>query len=127
MRHRALYIPLPVLAVFCILATGSCTTVSPPRTSGAATSESLSMTATCRAVDSQARTLDVVTGVGMALRLVRFRMSPECRIKAAAGVPVEAGNLKPGEIIRIRYQEKPDHKLAESIEALPAEAGGGAR
>ncbi len=94
------------------------TSSSSVRTSGQAPSaETPSMTATVGAVDTKARTLEMITGVGHALRLVRMQVEPTCHI-LVAGAPSQLGDLKRGNIILIQYRRTAERNLAEHIETF---------
>ena len=85
-----------------------------------------SLTATIRGVDAGARKVEVLTGVGHALRLVAMEVEPSCDIKVdGASVPLQ--DLKPGQIVRIRYRHADGGKAAQLIETLPKGAEGGGR
>ena len=113
------------LGLISLLAGTACTIVPSPRPSRAAAAPD-TLTATCHAVDLKARTLAVVTGVGFALREERFRVDPGCEIRVR-GASAQLPDLKPGEIVRIRYRRQADGNVAESIECLHAAEPGSAR
>ena len=80
-----------------------------------------------RAVDVRGRTIEVTTGVGMALRVVRLRVPADTRI-TAAGAPLAFALLKPGDIIRVSFGSRPGGSVAYRIERvgrLEATPGGG--
>jgi uncharacterized protein (DUF58 family) len=61
--------------------------------------------------------LDVVTGVGMALRIVRVAAPPSARIVSGdAGVPLSA--LKRGDIVRMRCRLSGEQLVADHIEKV---------
>jgi hypothetical protein len=70
-----------------------------------------------RAVDARARTMEVTTGVGMALRVVRLRVPPETRI-TAAGAPLAFALLRPGDIIRVSFGWRAGGSVAYAIERI---------
>lgn len=90
------------------------------------------MTGTVRAVDTKARTLDVITGVGHAVRLVRMRVAPACKIEVA-GAAAPLGSVKPGHVVRIEYlaapagPKTPSGVEAQAIATLPVDGMGGTR
>ena len=100
---------------------GSLAFAQPPPP-GAATATTL--TATVRAVDAQGRTLQVVTGVGLALRVVKFSWNEETQVKVA-GTPAAASALKPGDVVRVDYTRSESGNLAKTIETPPARTEGG--
>jgi len=76
-----------------------------------------SVTGTVRTVDLTARTLEVITGVGHALRLVQMQVSPEGRI-SVEGATGQLGDLRRGDVIRVEYRETPQGNVAERIETV---------
>lgn len=81
-------------------------------------------TATLCAVNAGARTVDVITGIGHALRIVRFQTGEACLIKVGGAVAA-MGDLKIGVIVRIHYRSTAGQELAESIETLSPKGQGG--
>jgi hypothetical protein len=80
-----------------------------------------------RVVDVRARTIEVTTSVGMALRVVRLRVPPQTRI-TAGGAPLAFAQLKPGDIIRVSFGSRPSGSVAYAIERvgrMEAMRGGG--
>jgi methenyltetrahydromethanopterin cyclohydrolase len=94
---------------------------SPPSGSAAP-----ALTATVRSVDAQARTLEVVTGVGHALRVVKFAFDERTEVKSAAGT-ASLAQLKPGDLIRVGYTKDAGVNTAKTIEVLPRPDARGAR
>ncbi len=91
---------------------------------GAATATTL--TATVVSVDAPAHTVEVVTGVGLALRVVKLSWNEDTRIKVA-GVAAPVSALKPGNVVRVDYTKSESGNLAKTIETLPAGVAGGGR
>ena len=111
------------LAALGLALTGAATGTCAPQPPGTAAD---SLTATIRNVDADAHTLAVLTGVGHALRLVAMEVEPICDIKVdGASAPLQ--DLKPGQIVRIRYRKADGGKAAQTIETLPTGAEGGGR
>ncbi len=82
---------------------------------------SATLTATVRSVDAQARTLQVVTGVGYALRVVKISWKEAPMVKAAtAGGGMS--QLKQGDLVRVEYAKAPEGNVVMSIELLPSPA-----
>ena len=87
---------------------------------------------TVRAVDAKTKTLEVITGVGHALRLYTMEVAPACEIEVA-GATADLASLNPGTVVRIQYMslpaepERPAQRMAMAIETLPSEDHGGAR
>jgi len=92
------------------------------------------LTATLRSVDADARQVEVLTGVGHALRVVTIRVEPECVIRVD-GAPAPLGALEPGRIVRIAYRQAAAGdasgpaaaRVAGTIETLPKPASGAGR
>ena len=86
--------------------------------------------ATVCAVDAKALTIELVTGVGHALRVIHVSVAAECEIRGA-GTPGRLDNLHAGNIVRVRAESAPTsaaaHWVAVSIECLPGEGMGAAR
>ncbi|HSD27355.1 MAG TPA: hypothetical protein VLL75_08620 [Vicinamibacteria bacterium] len=106
---------------------GSAAQAQPARAPG-------TLTATLRSVDADARQVDVLTGVGHALRVVTVRVEPECVIRVD-GAPAPLGALTPGRIVRIAYRQATAGdvsgaaaaRVARTIETLPKPAPGAGR
>jgi len=87
---------------------------------------------TVRAVDGKTRTLEVIAGVGHALRLYSMKVAPACQIEVAGEV-ADLGSLKRGTVVRIRYMSLPAgpstaaRRMATAIETLRSEDNAGAR
>jgi len=74
-----------------------------------------------RAVDTRARTLEVTTGVGLALRVVRLQVPAAVPItdrKGALGAPINLAELKPGDVIRVSFGSRPTGFVAYTIERV---------
>lgn len=59
-----------------------------------------------RIVDVRGRAIEVTTGVGFALRVVRLQVPAEARVSAAGaggGAALPLGQLRPGDIVRVSY------------------------
>jgi hypothetical protein len=95
-------------------------TPSPTPISAAATPGGIrTVTATVRSVDESARTVDLLTGVGHALRMVRVSVPEDCQIRVKAAV---AGlrDVKPGHICRVQFRRTGTRNVAERIEVQGA-------
>jgi hypothetical protein len=64
------------------------------------------MAGTVQAVDAPGRTLDVVTSVGHAVRVVRMQVAGDCEIDVPGSSPILA-SVKPGAFVRIEYVAPP--------------------
>ena len=74
-----------------------------------------------RAVDVRARTLEVTTGVGYALRVVRMQVPASVPItdrKTGQGEPIKLAELKPGDVIRASFGGRPTGFVAYTIERV---------
>jgi len=74
-----------------------------------------------RAVDVRAHTLEVTTGVGFALRVVRLQVPATVPItdrKAGQGAPLKLAELKPGDVIRVAFGGRPTGFVAYTIERV---------
>jgi len=96
------------------------------RTSSPSEPAPASLTATCRFADHEHRIVIVVTGVGLALREVRFTVAGGCRITVAEA-PGGLQDLQPGAILRIGYRTAGDDRVAEAIDVLPKAGSEGRR
>ena len=103
--------------MICLLVVVYNAPVSSSPTPQAAPLQAQGLTATVGAVDTKARTLEMITGVGHALWLVRMQVEPTCHI-LVAGAPAQLGDLKRGNIILIQYRRTAERNLAEHIETL---------
>lgn len=57
-----------------------------------------------RVVDVRARAIEVTTGVGLALRVMRLQVPTDTRVSAAGAEGVlPLGQLRPGDIVRVSY------------------------
>jgi hypothetical protein len=105
-----IYFLLPLVGLFS-------TALSPLPSSQSPSTAASSITATVAAVDTKARTLVVITGVGHALEVGRMQVPPPCKI-TVAGAPSQLGDLKRGNIVRIQYRKTADRNAAETIETI---------
>jgi hypothetical protein len=76
-----------------------------------------------RVVDVRGRALEVTTGVGMALRVVRIQVPAEVRV-TARGAALSLGQLAPGDIVRVSYGGRSGGFLAYTIERVGRMATG---
>jgi|GEM_PF-5842453 len=84
---------------------------------------------TVRAVDPKAHTIEVITGVGHAFRLVRVEIAPDAEIRDR-GAPSGLADIQRGRIVRIQYMTAAPLRLQPvviSIDALAKEETGGVR
>ncbi|PYO91036.1 MAG: hypothetical protein DMD58_05600 [Gemmatimonadetes bacterium] len=74
-----------------------------------------------RRVNTRARTLEVTTGVGFALRVVRLQVPAAIPItdrKGTQGAPINLAALKPGDVIRVSFGGRPTGFVAYTIERI---------
>lgn len=128
MRRRAMRTPLgvhviPLLVVFGTFAEGFAVARPGDVTSFPAAQDTL--VGTVRAVDYDTQTVEVLTGVGLAVRVVRVLVYP--------GVPVSMegqerplADLRRGQIVRVVYRVTVEGKVATSLEVVPRTDAGGA-
>jgi hypothetical protein len=103
-------------AVF--LAGGGASAIQQPRATADGPTPSIALTATVRSVDPPGRTLEIVTGVGLALRIVRLAWKETITVKAAnAGVGI--AQLKPGDFVHVEYAKTSAGNIVKTIELLP--------
>lgn len=74
-----------------------------------------------RAVDVRARTLEVTSGVGFALKVVRLQVPPDVPItdrQDATPDRMTLGELKPGDVVRATFGARPTGFVAYTIERV---------
>ena len=72
-----------------------------------------------RVVDLSSRTLEVTTGVGFALRVVRLAVPAGIPVTdEAKDAPIPLSTLKPGDIVRVLFGGRPARYVAYSIERV---------
>lgn len=72
---------------------------------------------TVRQVQPKTGALEVVTGVGMALRLVHMRTTPATRI-ASGTTTVSFAELKPGDVVRAQCHQTEQGLVADRIDRV---------
>jgi len=104
---------------FSVFLSGAASAAPPsPAATPAATVPSATLTATVQSIDVQSRTLQVVTGVGHALRVVKISWKEAPTVKAAAAGAGKA-QLKPGDLVRVEFTKAPEGNVVRTIELLP--------
>ena len=81
------------------------------------------LVATVCSCDPEAKTINLLTGCGHALWMVKISVDAEAKL-AQRGRDVQLTELKPGAIVRVRYRRSEDRNLAQSVEV---QAPGGGR
>lgn len=94
-----------------------------PMTGSAQQAPHDSLKGAVRVVDVRGRALEVTTGVGMALRVVRLQVSADTRV-TAAGADWSLAQLRPGDIVRVSYGARPTGFVAYTIERVGTMASG---
>jgi hypothetical protein len=105
--------PLTGVIYVCVLSA----TLSPLQSTQAPSTAANILTATVAAVDTKARMLEAISGVGHALQVVRMQVQPACKI-TVAGAPGQLGDLRRGSIVRIHYHKTAEGNMADNIETI---------
>ncbi|HEY3220979.1 MAG TPA: hypothetical protein VGJ80_09620 [Gemmatimonadales bacterium] len=79
-----------------------------------------------RVVDARARTLEVTTGVGMALRVVRLQVPAAVPVttSSAGSDQLALSDLKPGDVVRVTFGNRTGALVAYTIERIGRMATG---
>ena len=72
---------------------------------------------TVRVVNARTGTLELITGVGMSLRVVRISTTPTTRL-AAAGAAPRLADLKAGDVVRAECRRTATGLVADRVEKL---------
>lgn len=80
-------------------------------------------TGTVRSVEPTTGSLDLITGVGYALRLVHITTLPATQTMSA-GAAIRLADIKPGDILRADCRMTDTGLVADRIEKLPSPNGG---
>ncbi len=77
---------------------------------------------TIHRVDPKTRRLDLITGVGMALRLVHMTLPPAARAAVTAGTAggqaLGPADLKPGDVVQVECHQTSAGLVADRIERI---------
>src|SRR5436309_11140265 len=97
---------------------------APPQTSTPASSEGAAETlvATVCSCDPEAKTMNLLTGCGHALRMVKISVPSGTKL-ARKGQSLRLSDLKPGIIVRVQFRKSEELNLAQTVEVQ--EPGGG--
>jgi hypothetical protein len=115
--HRATLMSLVLFIAPVALAAQQPT--APPTPPAAAPNETVR--GAIRAVDVRARTLEITTGVGFAIRVVRLQVPSGVPItdrESGPGAPIGLGALKRGDVIRASFGSRPTGFVAYTIERV---------
>ena len=78
-----------------------------------------------RLVDTRNRALEVTTGVGMALRVVRVQVPTTVFVTGSPGQDQLAlSDLKPGDVVRVTFGARPSGWVAYTIERIGSMTSG---
>lgn len=80
------------------------------------------MTGMVQTVDTLAREVRVITGVGHSLRLIVFHAGDGCRI-AVAGKEADLRDVPRGAVVSVRYRRIASLYEADAIDATPKQNG----
>jgi hypothetical protein len=106
------------LAVLSILACGGARQeTSVPAPARPVNSTSNVLTATCRSMSYDSGTMDVITGLSFALRVVTFQVDEDTEV-VIRGERGELADLAPGKVVRIQYRKTPQGNEADRIEEV---------
>lgn len=78
---------------------------------------------TLRTIDAPRGSLRVTIGVGLALRIVEFRLTADTRA-SAGGTALELSALRPGDVVRVTGGTQTLGRVAYTIERLYPAPGG---
>ncbi|HEU4365229.1 MAG TPA: hypothetical protein VFT13_07160 [Candidatus Krumholzibacteria bacterium] len=114
------------LMAFVLLA-GTASDTSSQSTLNATRDRPDTMTGTVRTVDVESQTLEIVTGVGHAVRLVRMQVAPDCTF-TIPGAASRLASITQGTCVRVEYvaaeRGAPILRVAVAIEAVETGEGG---
>ena len=98
------------LALFAVLAL-----LSPPAVTASQTSDTV--VAAVQRVNHRGRTIEVTTGVGLALRIVRLQVPAETPI-TAGGANLRFDLIAPGDVLRVSFGARQTGYVAYTIERI---------
>ena len=85
-----------------------------------------SVTGTVKSVDQKTRTLEVISGVGHSLQLVRVQVGADARI-TREGTAGRLDDLKRGDVVRVEYRKTADGNVGERIKVVRSTVQGNNR
>jgi hypothetical protein len=110
-----------------LLLTGIAFEASPQSASTATRERPEYITGTVRAVDAEARTFEILTGVGHVVRLVRMQVAPDCEFRVPGAAP-RLTSITQGACVRVASVTAPtvapSERVAVAIEVLAIEERG---
>jgi len=102
-----------VAAVSLMFFSGASSAVALSYSQGASAAAN-SLTATVAMVDTKARSLEIITGVGHAVAPLQLEVPQTCRI-TVGGATRQLGDLKRGDIVRIQYRNIGQRHVADNV------------
>ena len=75
------------------------------------------LTATCQSMSYDGGTMDVITGLSFALRVVTFQVDEDTEVMVR-GRRGALADLAPGKVVRIQYRKTPQGNQADRIEEV---------
>jgi hypothetical protein len=90
---------------------------TPQSTSASTTSPSDTVVAAVQRVNPRARTIEITTGVGLSLRIVRLQVPVETSI-TASGTALRFDLIVPGDVLRVSFGARPTGYVAYTIERI---------
>lgn len=106
----------PILLVSLLLALGSVADDFAAAQHPASTVQD-TLVGAVRSVDYQTNTVEVLTGVGFAIRVERVHVEPPMRV-TIEGESRPLADLRRGQVVRVAYRETDDGKVATSVEVV---------
>ncbi len=100
------------------------TTSAPGPTPAGPAGQADLLVATCHSVDPASKTVQVITGLGLALHLETFTVGDATTI-TMDGQPLRLSDLDPGDVLRILYETTGGEHYAKRIDAFAVEKAGG--
>jgi hypothetical protein len=118
---RRVVLPPAFAAAFGVLSVVACGSAyqgaTAPRPAASPVPAPKILTATCKAYDASAGTMEVITGVSSALREVTFRIHESTEI-TIQNEPADLASMQPGMVVRIAYRVTSQGNLADRIEVV---------
>ncbi len=115
---RGLALSARTVALLCSAALLSSAPPSPPA------AQPYVYTGTVRTVEPKTGSLDLITGVGYALRLVHITTLPATQT-VSGGAAIRLADIKPGDMLRADCRMTGTGLVADRIEKLPSPSGTG--
>src|SRR5437867_2971133 len=114
----------PILGILLLQPSPAFPGGTPPQTSPVSSEgANETLVATVCSCDPDGGTINLLTGCGHALRMVKISVGSEAKL-AQKGKAVRLSELKPGTIVRVRFRRSEDLNKAQSVEV---ETPGGGR